>query len=76
MNRAISPSGLSWIINKIYFSKLKFLKAYNSVRSILYGFLFACSIEEIDDSRGLGSDKIKMDENLISAVETSMEDDK
>ena len=29
----------------------------------------ACSIEEID------SDKIKMDENLISAVETSMEDD-
>ena len=45
------------------------------MRCILYCFLFACSIEEIDDSRGLGSDKIKMDENLISAVETSMEDD-
>ena len=35
-------------------------------------FLFSLSIEEIDDSRGLDSGKIKTDENFISAVGTSM----
>ena len=43
---------------------------------ILYCFLFSLSIEEIDDSRGLlDSGKINTDENLIIAMETSMDDD-
>ena len=42
---------------------------------ILYCFLFSLSIEEIDDSGGLDSGKINTDENLIIAMETSMDDD-
>ena len=37
--------------------------------------MFSLSIEEIDDSRGLDSGKINTDENLIIAMETSMDDD-
>ena len=42
-------------------------------KGFFIAFLFSLSIEEIDDSRGLDSRRIKTDENFISAVGTSME---
>ena len=60
----------------LIFLKLKISKIfYNVKKDFLLLFLFSLSIEEIDDSRGLDSGKINTDENLISAVETSMDDD-
>ncbi len=56
-------------------SKLKISKISNSVRRISYCCLSSHSIAKIDDSRGLDSSKINTNENLISAVETSVDDD-
>ena len=63
-------------IENTYSLKLKISKICNSVKRISYCSYPLLSIEKTDDSRGMDTRKNIEDENLITVVGTSLEDDK